>query len=73
MEISFQSITYRTLFLPNVIRVIRIIRLTKGGGHLAKMTYRRNDFKFSTSKHMSKKRLPIPKSTFEDNIKVDLK
>ena len=56
---------------PNIVRVIRSIRL-RWAGHIARMEERRSAFKIITGKTTGKRPLGRPRRRWEDNIRMDL-
>ena len=56
---------------PNTVRVIKSRRL-RWAGHLARMEEGRSAFKILTGKPTGKRPLGRPRSTSEDNIRMDL-
>ena len=56
---------------PNVVRVIKSIRL-RWAGHVARMEKVRSAFKILTGKPTGKRPLERPRRRWEDNIRIDL-
>ena len=56
---------------PNVVRVIKSIRL-RSAGHVVRMEEGRSAFKILTGEPTGKRTLGRPRRRWEDNIRMDL-